>query len=163
LGAVVGEIVGHHKIEDAKLPEICFKNAPEPIVGKWDKSRLEQVIGNLISNAVKYGADRPVDVTIDCDEETKVAHICIQDHGVGIPLEMQKSIFNKFQRIDPVRNISGLGLGLYIVQQIVEAHGGHIYVHSLPQEGSTFIVEIPLGLKEEVTAGAVEAVAGTAH
>lgn len=146
LGKTVKEIVDRQKTDHTNIPAIDFIDSPQNIVGKWDRSRLEQVIINLLSNAIKYGEEKPIEIAVDCDFETEVAHIRITDHGIGIPLDMQESIFNKFQRSAEVRNITGLGLGLYIVRKITEAHGGHIYVQSRPKAGSTFIVELPLDL-----------------
>jgi signal transduction histidine kinase len=98
-------------------------------------------VGNLLSNAAKYGAGRPVEVTVSSDSET--SRLTVRDHGIGIDLEHQARIFDRFERAVSVRHYGGLGLGLWIVRQIVEAHGGSISVESSPGKGSAFTVELP--------------------
>jgi signal transduction histidine kinase len=110
-------------------------------IGRWDRTRLEQIVGNLLSNAAKYGAGRPVEVTVSSDSET--SRLTVRDHGIGIDLEHQARIFDRFERAVSVRHYGGLGLGLWIVRQIVEAHGGSISVESSPGKGSAFTVELP--------------------
>jgi signal transduction histidine kinase len=110
-------------------------------VGEWDRVRLEQVVTNLLSNAAKYGSSRPVEVTVSGDGTTAV--LSIRDHGIGIPPEHQSRIFERFERAVSDRHYGGLGLGLWIVRQIVEALGGSIRVESETGEGSTFTVLLP--------------------
>jgi len=106
-----------------------------------DAFRLEQVVRNIVSNALKYGARRPVEVSVGHQESEAV--LAVKDQGIGIaPGELQR-IFGPFERAVPSREISGLGLGLYIARQIVEAHGGSIAVESAPGRGSTFTVRLP--------------------
>jgi PAS domain S-box-containing protein len=116
-------------------------HAPAPVVGVWDQSRLEQVVTNLMTNAIKYGERRPVRVTIHAGEVT--ASLQVQDHGIGMSHELMSRLFNPFERGVPAGQYSGLGLGLYITAQIVRAHGGTISVRSAPAEGTTFTVELP--------------------
>jgi PAS domain S-box-containing protein len=110
-------------------------------IGQWDRTRLEQILANLLSNAAKYGAGRPVEVTVTSDAET--SRLAVADHGIGIAPEHQARIFDRFERAVSVRHYGGLGLGLWIVRQIVEGHGGSITVASTPGEGSVFTVELP--------------------
>ena len=107
-----------------------------------DASRLGQVIENLLSNAMKYGRDRPIRVTL----ETKAgeALLTVADEGVGIAEENLKRVFERFERVSSTENVSGLGLGLYISRQIVEAHGGNITIASEPGVYSAFTVHLPL-------------------
>ncbi|MCY1065191.1 AAA family ATPase [Nannocystis sp. RBIL2] len=114
----------------------------DAVVGYWDRSRLEQVLLNLLSNAMKYGKNRPIDVTV-CKRPTS-ASISVRDHGIGIVEADQARIFDRFERAVSARNFGGLGLGLYLVRSIVTAHGGTVRVESKPNAGSTFIVELPL-------------------
>src|SRR5262249_38894184 len=120
--------------------ELRFAGA-ERLEGSWDRLRMEQVLVNLFSNAVKYGAGRPISVGIDSNGER--IRIRVADQGIGIAPDDLGRIFHRFERAAPVRNYGGLGLGLYISQHIVEAHGGRIEVSSTPGEGSTFVIDLP--------------------
>ncbi|XYH93311.1 AAA family ATPase [Sorangium sp. So ce1128] len=115
----------------------------EPVVGHWDSSRLEQVLRNLLSNAMKYGMCRPIHVGVRRQAES--ALITVRDHGIGIAEEDQARIFNRFERAVSARHFGGLGLGLCLVHWIVTSHGGSIRVDSKPNAGATFVVELPLG------------------
>jgi PAS domain S-box-containing protein len=110
-------------------------------IGHWDRRRLEQVVRNLLSNAVKFGSKKPVVIAIDSDE-TRV-RLRIRDRGIGIPFHEQSHIFERFGRAVSDRHYGGFGLGLWIVRQAVEAHGGTIAVKSEPGKGATFTVELP--------------------
>jgi PAS domain S-box-containing protein len=107
---------------------------PDALRGRWDPLRLEQVVTNLIANAVKYGSGGPVEIEASAREHT--VRLVVRDHGIGIPADKLERIFVRFER-------GGLGLGLYIAREIVRAHGGTIAVESRPGEGSTFTVEVP--------------------
>ncbi len=111
-----------------------------PVVGEWDRLRLEQVVMNLLTNAMKYGANRPIRMKV-CSEGEK-ARLLVEDCGIGIPKEDQARIFERFERAAS-HNYGGLGLGLFIVRQIVQAHVGRIWVESEPGKGTTFFVELP--------------------
>ncbi|HVZ87541.1 MAG TPA: ATP-binding protein [Polyangia bacterium] len=112
-----------------------------PAVGWWDHSRLDQVVTNLLSNAIKYGAGKPIEVTVTVSDDRAV--LAVHDHGLGISPEDQDRIFRRFERAASSRNYAGIGLGLWIVKQIVEALGGVVRVESRPDAGSTFVVELP--------------------
>jgi signal transduction histidine kinase len=131
---------------------------PEPIVGSWDRHRLEQVFTNLITNAIKYGGGKPVEIRVALAGETAVVEI--EDHGDGIPPEDQARIFDRFERANTNGSVSGLGLGLYIVRNIVEFHGGRISVRSEPGRGSTFRVELPLKVSAHVSSTPIATRAG---
>jgi signal transduction histidine kinase len=118
----------------------------EPVVGRWDPSRLEQVLMNLLSNAMKYGAGGLVQVSVRRQGDR--ALLVVRDHGMGIAEADQARIFERFERAVSVRNFGGLGLGLYIARSIVAAHGGSVRVESKPGAGATFIVELPLSPPE---------------
>jgi signal transduction histidine kinase len=115
----------------------------EGIVGLWDRPRLESVVENLVSNALKFGEGKPVAISASCDGS--MARIAVADQGIGISPEQQERIFQKFERAVSERHYGGFGLGLWVVRQIVEAHGGTVRVTSQPGEGSMFVVELPLG------------------
>jgi signal transduction histidine kinase len=111
------------------------------IVGRFDRLRVEQVLGNLLSNAIKYGAGKPVVVRVRGDGRWAV--IEVEDAGAGIAPEDQLRIFERFERASSGHKRASLGLGLYIVRSLVEAHGGSVGLRSQPGRGSTFTVRIP--------------------
>ena len=109
-----------------------------------DPHRIEQVLTNLLTNAVRYspGTDR---VELLLSEEEECALIGVKDYGVGIPEDKLEEIFSRFYRVDETKSqASGLGLGLYLSQEIVSRHGGTIWAESQPGEGSTFWIRLPL-------------------
>jgi two-component system sensor kinase FixL len=114
----------------------------QPAVGRWDRLRIEQVVTNLVANAVKFGEGRPIIVSVGAGPGR--ARITVEDHGIGIAQEDQSRVFGRFERAVPSRNFGGLGLGLYITREIVEAHGGTIQLTSSPGSGSVFTVELPM-------------------
>jgi signal transduction histidine kinase len=115
--------------------------AAEPVVGEWDGNRIDQVITNLVSNAVKYGAGAPVVVTVSRTDD--LAILTVRDGGPGLDEKDSERIFQLFERAAS-ENYGGLGLGLWIVRQIVEAHGGTVSVESRAGEGATFTVRLPM-------------------
>lgn len=118
-------------------------NAPEEVHGYLDPLRLEQVLTNLLSNAVRYGAGKPIQIRLH--KEGERARIMVKDSGIGIENGDKKRIFDRFERAAPLEHFGGLGLGLWITQGIVAAFEGSISVCSEPGKGSTFTVEFPLG------------------
>lgn len=122
--------------------------ANEEIRGFWDQVRLDQAISNLLTNAIKYGEGSPIEITIKKDGEK--AKITVSDKGIGIDPSLQKTIFERFKRGTTDLKFQGLGIGLFIVKQIVEAHGGKIYVKSKPGEGSKFTIELPIKKSTEL-------------
>ena len=111
------------------------------IAGQWDRARLEEVIDQLVSNAVKFGAGHPVEVCVEARDGE--AHLAVSDHGIGMSEEDQRRIFQRFERAVPLAHYGGFGLGLWLVRNIVEAHGGDIQVWSAPGKGSRFDVTLP--------------------
>lgn len=121
--------------------------APAELPGVWDEFRIEQVLTNLLTNALRYGGGRPVEMVVAQvgTGEDGSARVSVRDRGIGIAAEDQARIFEQFERTEHSRkHAAGLGLGLYITRQIVDLHGGRIGVESAPGEGSTFSVELPL-------------------
>jgi signal transduction histidine kinase len=115
--------------------------APGPVPGRWDPTRIDQVVTNLLSNALKYGEGRPIEISVTARPAQAV--IVVRDHGVGIPDEQQSKVFGPFMRATTAKYHPGLGLGLWIAEQIVRASGGRITVESRLDQGSTFSVELP--------------------
>ncbi|MDX2094009.1 MAG: AAA family ATPase [Kofleriaceae bacterium] len=111
------------------------------VVGSWDHGRIEQVVVNLLSNAMKFGAGKPIEVDV-CRLDGG-AGLRVRDHGVGIAHEDRERIFERFERATPVRHFGGLGLGLYIVRELVAAHRGTIELESEVGKGSCFTVKLP--------------------
>lgn len=111
--------------------------------GFWDRSRIEQVINNLLSNAIRYGAGRPIDVSVEEDPEE--ARLWVRDEGPGIAEEDQGRIFNRFEQgpTHQRRSSGGFGVGLWLVRKICEAHGGEVQVHSRLGRGAMFMVRLP--------------------
>lgn len=115
----------------------------KPIIGLWDQIRIEQAISNLITNAIKYGEGSPIEVKVIRSSDSS-AKISVLDNGIGIEPKLQKAIFGRFQRGTKDAKFRGLGVGLFIVKQIVDAHHGKISVKSKLKKGSQFTIELPI-------------------
>lgn len=109
--------------------------------GVWDKMRIEQVIINLLTNAIRYGQGKPIQIAIEADEHS--VRFSIRDNGLGIDPHQQEKIFQRFERAVSANEISGLGLGLFISKQIILAHKGEIWVESFLGQGAIFTFELP--------------------
>lgn len=116
--------------------------ASDEIKGLWDQVRIDQAISNLLTNAIKYGEGSPIEITVKKDGDK--AKITIADKGIGIDPKLQKTIFDRFKRATSETRFQGLGIGLFIVKQIVEAHGGKVYIKSKLGDGSKFTIELPI-------------------
>ena len=141
MAELVREVVDRHSEQAAEAGCPLRVEVEPQLEGWWDPLRVERVVTNLLSNAMKFGRGRPVEVHL-----TQVAgrvQLTVRDHGVGIPPEAQRRIFERFEREKSAGTHAGFGLGLYIVRQLVEAHGGTIRVQSTPGDGAAFIVELP--------------------
>jgi PAS domain S-box-containing protein len=110
-------------------------------MGRWDSLWMEQVITNLLSNAIKFGAGKPIAITCAVDKE--IVRVSVHDHGVGIAPEHHLKVFQRFQQVAPARHHGGLGLGLWIADEIVKRHGGSLRVESQLGDGATFVMELP--------------------
>ncbi|RKH45745.1 response regulator [Corallococcus sicarius] len=119
---------------------LVLRESP-PVVGRWDSLRLGQVVMHLLANAVKFGPGKPVELEVQGDADT--ALLVVRDHGIGIAPDRVDGLFRRFERAVPTRHYGGLGLGLYRLHRIVEAHGGQVSVTSTPGEGATFSVRLP--------------------
>ncbi len=115
------------------------------VVGSYDRLRMEQVLTNLITNAVRHGQGSAIDVLLEADAERAI--LTVRDHGPGIAAVEHERIFERFSRAAP-EGVPGLGLGLYICRQIAEAHGGEIHVESTPGAGASFVVTLPREIRQ---------------
>jgi PAS domain S-box-containing protein len=141
LSALVREVTARLADEAARAGCALKVEADSEVRGTWDRLRLEQVLIHLLSNALKYGAGRPVCVRVWAAEGW--ARLSVQDEGIGIEPEHQPRIFGRFERAVSERHYGGLGLGLYMTRGVVEALGGRVTVGSAPGAGATFTVELP--------------------
>src|SRR6266540_1248206 len=143
LGSLVRDVVERLEPDLARSRCSLSIQASAPVTGRWDPSRLDQVVTNLLSNAMKFGPGKAVEASISVEDG--VARLAVTDRGIGISPDRQARVFQRFERAAPAEHYGGLGLGLYISRRIVEAHGGSIRVESEPGVGSTFTVELPRG------------------
>jgi predicted ATPase/signal transduction histidine kinase len=142
--ALVRDVLGRLELDLARSRCPVSVRALGVVQGWWDRSRLDRVVTNLLGNAIKFGAGKPIDVDIGRDEEAGIARLTVEDHGIGIDLAEQGRIFDRFTRAVSAQHYGGLGLGLYICRNIVEAHGGSIRVESRAAAGARFTVELPM-------------------
>jgi signal transduction histidine kinase len=121
-------------------------DAESPVVGLWDEAGVQQILTNLLTNAMKFGAGHPVEVAVSRRDDR--ARVTVRDHGPGIdPIELPR-LFDRFERGVSTRSFGGLGLGLYIARGIAEAHGGTVHAQSERGHGATFTLELPLSHDE---------------
>ena len=141
LGAVVSSVVDD--LEPIATRARCELRVAidDDVAGVWDRLRLEQAVGNLLSNAIKYGAGKPIEIAAGARGEDAV--LDVRDHGPGIPGVDPGRLFRRFERAVPLRNYGGLGLGLYLVQEIVEAHGGTVMAQNAESGGARFELRLP--------------------
>jgi signal transduction histidine kinase len=151
LVSVVRDVMA--RVEDeAKRASVSLSLSGEASLnGSWDRLRLEEIVTNLVSNAIKYGGGKPVEISVE--SSIGFARLTVRDRGIGIAPENQARIFDRFERAVSAQHYGGFGLGLWIVRQFVEAMGGAIRVESQAGMGSTFSVELPLDArKREIAA-----------
>lgn len=139
LGRRVVEAIGE---QAANTGVAVTLQAPEHLPLEGDEFRVEQVINNLLTNALRYGRGKPVAVTVG--SRAGEAFVSVRDQGMGIAAEDQERVFQQFERAEGAAQVAGLGLGLYIARQIAEAHRGRLEVSSAPGEGSDFVLTLPL-------------------
>jgi signal transduction histidine kinase len=142
LSALLTEMADRFQEQFAQIGTTLALSAEAGIIVEADRYRIEQVVSNLLTNSIKYGNRKPVEMTLK--KEGPNAQVRVKDHGEGIKPDSLERIFNRFERAISANNISGLGLGLYICRQIVSAHGGKIWAESKQGEGSAFVLELPL-------------------
>jgi signal transduction histidine kinase len=146
LGELAREVAGRFAAPAGEAGPIEVQVAGARVVeGFWDRLRVEQILTNLLSNAVKYGGGQPITVEVGATgpEEHAQIWIAVRDRGIGMSAHDLGRIFGRFERAVSERNYGGLGLGLWIVRQVVEAMGGSISADSEPERGSSFTVRLP--------------------
>jgi signal transduction histidine kinase len=148
VAALVREVVERFAPEAVRVGCSLGLEAPQVVMGLVDPLRFEQVLDNLLSNALKYGAGKPVRVRLEVLGAK--LRLTVRDEGIGISSDALERIFHRFERAVSGRHYGGLGLGLYITRRIVEASGGTVVASSVEGQGATFTVELPLG--EDVSA-----------
>ena len=142
LVALVREVTTRFQPDLANAHSLLSMQLPDALVGRWDPMRLDQIVTNFLSNAVKYGAGKPIELGVR--SEGGRAILTVRDHGIGIAAADQRRIFERYGRAVSAEHYGGLGLGLWIVRVYVDAMGGSIHVASEPGRGSQFTVELPL-------------------
>lgn len=135
---VVNEFSEKFKIDDIKVS----LDIEKPVFALVDKVRIEQVVSNLISNAIKYGDKKPIEIKVH--GSNLLVMLSVTDNGIGIPRDQTEKIFSLFERGSNGNKMKGLGVGLYIASQIIKAHNGKIKVKSSTNQGSTFLIELPV-------------------
>ncbi|MGQ0508528.1 MAG: ATP-binding protein [Myxococcaceae bacterium] len=144
---VVREVTSRFQTHAHKLGSVLSVDAPPQLCGRWDRLRLEQIVTNLLSNALKYGAGKPVELSLG--EALGNARLIVKDRGIGIPKEALGRIFEKFERAVSDRNYGGLGLGLFITREIVRAMSGTVSVTAAEAGGTVFVVELPQAVERD--------------
>lgn len=142
LSALVRDTAERFAGDAAKAGSKLVVRATGAVVARVDRHRIEQVVTNLIANALKFGAGATVDVAVTQTDSR--CELSVRDHGIGIAPERVPHIFDRFERGVPTSQFGGLGLGLFVVRELVHAHGGAVRVRSAIGEGATFVVELPL-------------------
>jgi len=142
LADAVAAVLERHVDEAARARCTVTQRLDPAPTGSWDRERVEQIVQNLVSNALKYGRGKPIDVTVE--RAGGWARLRVADQGIGIAATDQRRIFERFERAVSPRHFGGLGLGLWIVRQLVAAHGGDIRVTSEPGAGAVFELDLPL-------------------
>jgi PAS domain S-box-containing protein len=140
LADLVREVASRFDGDAADASPITVE-AADSVVGQWDRVRLDEVVTNLVSNAIKYGRGQPILIRLSAEDER--VRLEVIDHGIGIAAADQPELFHRFQRFVSDRDYGGFGLGLWISHQLVEAMGGTLRATSRLGEGSTFTVDLP--------------------
>jgi signal transduction histidine kinase len=144
LAEVVREVVDSYAAEAEFHQSTLQLTIPDSLYGRWDRLGVEQIVANLISNAIKFGAGSPIDVSLR-QEPAGAAVVEVLDRGVGIAPADHERVFGHFEQLrSPGERTQGAGLGLWLVRELVQAHGGEITLVSASGAGATFTVRLPI-------------------
>jgi PAS domain S-box-containing protein len=146
LSALVRDVARRFEPVARRTGSTLEVEAPVPVVGRWDAHRLEQMVASLLSNALKFGARRPVLLRVEAEGE--VARLTVRDEGIGISPEQLPHIFDRFTRGVSDRHYGGMGLGLFLTRYVARSLGGEVVAESTPGQGATFTVHLPLRAAE---------------
>ncbi|WP_244221572.1 GNAT family N-acetyltransferase [Corallococcus exercitus] len=149
LGELARDVVDRFEQQLTEAGHTLTLRLAPGLVGRWDRVRLEQVLANLLTNALKYAPGTPLTVSLQARDDHAVLEV--EDRGPGIAPGDQHRIFERFERLVTASEVSGLGLGLHIARHIAEAHGGRIHVRSAVGDGARFFVELPLAGPPDAT------------
>jgi signal transduction histidine kinase len=151
LAELAREVAARFALELERSGSRLSISAEAPVVGRWDRQRLDQIVTNLLSNAIRYGRGAPIEVHLE--RGTEFASLTVRDRGIGIGPDELERIFERFERGDRTRMHGGLGIGLWIVREAVHLLGGTVRVESVPDSGSVFTVDLPIDARQPVEAG----------
>jgi signal transduction histidine kinase len=143
LRGIVDDVVQAFAEQATRAGSALVVSVPGSVLGYWDPLRLEQIIGNLVDNSIKFGPGKPIH--IDGEVTDGRARLSVRDEGPGISKEDEEHVFDQYWRAGgEVRNLGGLGLGLYVAKEMANAHGGTLTLETTPGKGATFTLELPL-------------------
>jgi signal transduction histidine kinase len=152
VSGLVGQVVDSFAEEAARAGSALRVESEPGVMARWDRGRIEQALTNLLSNALKFGAGKPIEVHVS--GEGGWVRITVRDHGIGIAPEALERIFERFERAVSSRRYGGLGLGLFLARQIAEAHGGTIHAERPAGDGSAFVLQLPVDARPQLEAPA---------
>ena len=141
LAELARDVVGQLAEVCARAGCIATVRGPDDLVGRWDRERLRIALANLVTNACKFGAGKPIDVLVS--DDGAVVRVRVADQGIGVEAADQTRIFERFGRAVSERHYGGFGMGLWLTKRIVDAHGGTIDVDSGPGRGACFTITLP--------------------
>lgn len=142
LAALAAELLEDERETLRRAGCAVLLDAAAPVRGRWDRMRVEQVLRNLLSNAVRYGCGTPIDLTVERAGDE--ARVVVRDYGPGVAPADRERIFAKFERASSARNHGGLGLGLWLSRRLIEAMGGSLALDSGTEPGACFVLRLPL-------------------
>lgn len=142
LAEIARQVVARHQEAFDRANCQLTLDAPVSLIGHWDAARLDQVLANLLTNALKFGSGHPVTITVTTEADNAI--LTVTDQGIGIPVDDQERVFERFVRLSSPKHYGGFGLGLWLSRELITAMGGTIGLESAPKRGTSFRIELPL-------------------